>query len=354
MRQTVIAFIMSALALIAAAPCFAQSEFPQCDVRDMALIYQGGTIRVDWTPDQIAPYVTHKFADGREEWLFDGFLFLEFKDGKGYTYSPGYDKKNATRKQWEWYLDRLFEPGKSLSALDSVIGEKKRELGDPGFRHKVTLTCFVPMPGQKDWGEVDGRALDFDSLADKKTAAKWFLDQLTERFAKAGYDNLDLWGIYWIDEDMVNTGDFPKEISEYVHGKGLKFVWIPYFRAEGHQRWRDLGFDIVYHQPNYMFTSNIPLSRLDEAIDIAQKYGMAMEFEADELTMVDDKTSHRARWTDYVEAFRRRGVFERSPLAYYLDNLILLDIVNNPTPATRAMVDTLAGHIVARRHRAQR
>ena len=153
---------------------------------------------------------------------------------------------------------------------------------------------------------------------------------------------------------MVNTGDFPMEISEYVHGKGLKFVWIPYFRAEGHQRWRDLGFDIVYHQPNYMFTSNIPLSRLDEAIDIAQKYGMAMEFEADELTMVDDKTSHRARWTDYVEAFRRRGVFDRSPLAYYLDNHILLDIVNNPTPANRAMADTLAGHIVARRHRAQR
>ena len=73
-----------------------------------------------------------------------------------------------------------------------------------------------------------------------------------------------------------------------------------------------------------------------------------MEFEADELTMKDDKTSHRDRWTDYVEAFRRRGVFENSPIAYYLDNHILLDIVNNPTPANRAMADGLAGLIVAR------
>lgn len=350
MNKTLIAFLTAAL-LAVALPCHAKNGFPDCEISDLALIYQGGKMRIDWTPDQIAPWVTHKFADGREEWLFDGFLFLEFRDGMGYTYSPGYDKKNATRKQWEWYLDRLFEPGKSLSALDSVISEKKQQLGDPGFRHKIVLTCFVPMPGQKDWGEIDGKALDFDNLADKKAAAKWFLDQLQSRFENAGYKNLDLWGIYWIDEDMVNTGDFPKEISDYVHAMNLKFVWIPYFRAEGHQRWKQLGFDIVYHQPNYMFNSSIPLSRLDEAIDIALKYNMAMEFEADSFTMKDDATSHRRRWTDYVEAFSRRGVFDNSPVAYYLESHILLDIVNNPTPANRAMADSLAAYIVARHKR---
>ena len=54
------------MALLAMAmPCHAKNGFPDCEVSDMALIYQGGAMRADWTPDQIAPYITHKFADGR-------------------------------------------------------------------------------------------------------------------------------------------------------------------------------------------------------------------------------------------------------------------------------------------------
>ena len=47
------------------------------DVRDLALIYQGGVHRLDWTQEQFVPYVTHTFADGHKDWFFDGFLFLE-------------------------------------------------------------------------------------------------------------------------------------------------------------------------------------------------------------------------------------------------------------------------------------
>ena len=59
------------------------------DVRDLALIYQGGSHRIDWTLEQFVPYVTHTFADGHKDWLFDGFLFLEFNDGNGYAYASG-------------------------------------------------------------------------------------------------------------------------------------------------------------------------------------------------------------------------------------------------------------------------
>ena len=51
--------------------------YRQNKIKDLALIYQGGVHRIDWTSDQFLPYVVHQFADGHKDWLFDGFLFLE-------------------------------------------------------------------------------------------------------------------------------------------------------------------------------------------------------------------------------------------------------------------------------------
>lgn len=121
--------IIVSLSLLLGALCVMGQKFATCDVRDLALIYQGGTHRCDWTEPEIEPYVTHRFSDGSEQWIFDGFLFLEFKDARGHQFSPGYDKVNATRAEWEWYIDRLFEKEKSLHALDAVISRKKNELG---------------------------------------------------------------------------------------------------------------------------------------------------------------------------------------------------------------------------------
>ena len=101
------------------------------DVQDMALIYQGGSHRLDWTADEFRPYVVHRFADGTKDWLFDGFLFLEFKNGSGRHYTVGYEKLNARKGEWAWLLDRIFEEGKSLSALDQCITEEIAELGKP-------------------------------------------------------------------------------------------------------------------------------------------------------------------------------------------------------------------------------
>lgn len=328
----------------------ADSAFAQIGkVRDLALIFQGGMHRIDWNEQQIAPYVTHKFANGNEDWLFDGFLFLEFKDGRGVQLSPGYDTINATKDIWEWYLDRLFEKNKSLDALNTVIRQKKALIGDPGFKHKVALTAVVPFSGQTDWGELDGVKLDFNNTEDQKTAMRWFINQLTERFAAAGYENLELYGIYWIDEDMVHTNDFPREIKDYIHGKGLEFIWIPYYNAPGTKRWKSLGFDIAYQQPNHFFSRDVPDSRLDEAIDLALAYNMGVQFETDEKALSQDPDSYRDRMLKYLDVFERRGVFEKAPVSYYTGYHLFTDMVEHPSPENQAIMDRLARHIVNRR-----
>ena len=98
------------------------------DVRDLALIYQGGSHRIEWTQDQFVPYVTHTFADGHKDWLFDGFLFLEFNDGQGYAYASGggekkgdmpmlraEGKRKPARRNGSGFLDVSLKKGSRLT-----------------------------------------------------------------------------------------------------------------------------------------------------------------------------------------------------------------------------------------------
>ena len=156
--------------------------YKQTDISDMVLIYQGGAHRMDWTADQFLPYVVHQNADGNKNWLFDGFLFLEFKDGKGRCYASRYEKLPARKQEWIWLMDRVFEKGKSLYALNECIQSQVKEIGTPSFRHKVVIGLPEPIPDQKDWGTLDGQSLDFSNDADKLKACRWYIDELTKRF----------------------------------------------------------------------------------------------------------------------------------------------------------------------------
>ena len=321
-------------------------EFATFEVRDMALIYQGGAHRIDWTEEQIRPYVIHEFDDGTEEWLYDGYLFLDFKDGKGYGYAPGYASYNARKTEWEWYLGRLFERGKSLDALDKVITKGKADLGDPGFRHKIVLTILVPIDGQKDWGELDGKALDFDKFRDRKKAAMWFINELITQFKAQNYQNLDLIGFYWVAE-AANESALPPYIANDIHELGYKFVWIPYWNAKGAADWQSCGFDIAYQQPNYFFDREVPLTRFNEMLPFAKDNHMGVEYECDERALTDFNYTLRMR--SYTEAFETNDVFETAAVAHYTGSHLLLDVYNDPQPNPKAEVDKYASIIIKRR-----
>ena len=319
-------------------------------IRDLALIYQGGNHRIDWTEDQFVPYVTHTFADGRKEWLFDGFLFLEFTDGKGGTFCYGYTKKYAKRKDWEWLLNRIFEKGKGLDALDKCIESQKKEIGNPPFKHKIVLSLVVPLPNQTNWGRLNGMKMNFKYQTDKIRAVKWYIDQLTARFNAAGYKNLELEGFYWLDEDMATCKDLPKYISGYIHDMGKKFMWIPYWNALGYRYWKELGFDIVYQQPNHFFARKIPDIRLDNACKRGQQYGMGMEFECDSRALIaGGEKSLYSRMEAYINAFERHGVYQNSAIAYYLGSYALLDFFKSTAEKDKQLVDRFAKLIVDRR-----
>ncbi len=327
----------------------ASLEYPKNAIRDLALIWQGGERRIDWTEDQFVPYVQHTFADGSREWTFDGFLFLESDRNPDIRYFPWAGHEGATKADWEWYLNRLFEKGKSLDALDKCISRLKKEIGEPGFKHQIMLTQLVPIRNNKHWGKLNGKKLDFSNTDDQIAACQWFIDQLISRFNKAGYKNLELNGIYWLDEDMCHTDGFPRHIAPYIHSKGLQFAWIPYFKGRGYEKWRELGFDIAYQQPGHYFDRSTPDKRLDEACDVSLVNGMGLEFECESSAMSQAPDSKMDRMQAYIDAFERHGVWDTSAVAYYTGSKALLDMFENPSPENQLITDRLCRIIVDRR-----
>ncbi|MCI1779888.1 MAG: DUF4855 domain-containing protein [Bacteroidales bacterium] len=331
--------------------CGKQKKYARTSINDLVLIYQGGTNRLDWTEEQFAPYVLHTFADGHKDWFFDGFLFLEFANGQGVSYATGYAPKSAVKTDWEWLLDRIFEKGKSLSALDRCIDSIKNQIGTPGFKHKIVLGLPMPRGGQEDWGELNGKKLSFSLRQDQLEAEYWYIDQLLKRFNSAKYNNLELYGFYWVEEDNIASKGITVPISSYIHSKNKLFCWIPYWKARGFEKWKELGFDIAYQQPNYYFDKKISIERLKQACDTASKYNMGMEMEFDKRSLHDTTDSYYSRFKDYINSFDETGVFASSSIAYYCGGDGILKMYESNNTKDREIMDDLARHVTERRNR---
>lgn len=320
-------------------------------VSDMALIYQGGTHRPQWTEDELRPYVVHTFADGHTDWFFDSFLFFEFTNNWQVAFGSDYGTRNARKSDWEWLLNRIFEKGKSLDALNSCIERYKTIIGEPPFKHKIVLGLVSPITGQSDWGSLDGVALDFSIRNHQVKAAKWYIDQLTERFNEGAYSNLELIGFYWLEESTAKCGDLPKDISQYIHQQDKRFYWIPYWNAQGYNLWRSLGFDTAFLQPNHFFNKTITDDRLDAACRAANRFGLGLEMEFDSNVLYEKEDSYFSRLESYINAFEAHGVFEQSSIAYYSGTKGILDMYRSPAIENTLILDRIAHHVSDRRSR---
>ncbi len=371
--RTIKNILAAAALLLSAAPiCLADDNVNRYGadpkISDLALIYAGNTHRPDWTKVQLEPYVTHVYADGSEDWLFDGFLFLEFSKGD-IAYQNGLKLEPANQEEWKELLDMYFAPGLKLHALDELISDKKAVLGQPPLRHKVVITCIAPTKLPKgtwsrdSWGKVNNKSLRFISKSDRVKAVQWYIDTLLEMWEQAGFENLDLEGVYWVEEGLYTNGEIIPEINEYIHSKGLKSYWIPYYRDNQAywSKWADpYGFDMVYLQPNYAFYNSatgqvFPYSLLTETIDTAKAYGMGLELEFE--TQGASNALHSANpelhqhINDYMDEFEKRGVFDEAGVAYYSGTQGMIHMANSRDSVDHATIDRLARYVAKRQQK---
>lgn len=299
------------------------------NITDLALIYQGGIKRLDWNKEQLQPHVSWiNPSSQKEEWLFDGFLFLEFRDFRGNIFANGYGGEPASKEVLDWYLDRIFEKNLSVDALDQVIGETINRIGKPQKMRQVILTIPEPIRGYKNWGVLNGKKLDFDIEEDRLAAAQYFIDKLLERWNKGNFKNITLAGFYWVAEEVHNENkSLVMNTKEYIHKKNKKFYWIPWWKSPGSPSWKDC-FDVAYQQPNHFFNKSVPDSRLDEACEFACEHNMGLEMEWD-VRVWTDKAAFLPRMNAYLDYFEKHEVIKNAAIAHYMDGEGLYAMTKN-------------------------
>lgn len=285
---------------------------------DLVLIYDGGIHRnIKWDKNHFSPYVSTLKSE-KHTLLFDGFLFLEIKDGKGRGFASGYEKLAARKTEWTALLENYFSEGNAIHALNAQLEDVflSGKIADELDKRKVVLALPEPIPNQTDWGELDGISLNFSNKKDRLKACKWYIDYAEQLFKKANFNYVELVGFYWLAEEATNSRDLAKDVAAFIYKKDYDFYWIPYFNSDGYQEWKSLGFNQVYYQPNYFFNEKVPFTQLQEACERARNNQMNMEVEFDERVLKNSKDWGQ-RLNDYLDVFEKNGVFDSLKVAYY-------------------------------------
>lgn len=326
-------------------------KYGKTNIADLVLIYHGGAHRrMEWTKDQFVPYVVHQNLQGKKDWLFDGFLFTEFLDGKGHHFAHGNGTTELARRQeWEWLMERQFEKDRGFSALDQCIGEQIKEMGNPPFKHKLVVVIPVPEKIQKDWGNLD-RPMDFSRPEDRIEACKWYIDRFLNRYQKEGFQHLDLEGFYWVSEKDSAYRDILVQVGDYIRSKNLKLYWIPYWTAAGFDNWKTDKFDFAYIQPNYFFKNTVNYERLDATCAFAKGTNMGLEMEFDERALADAPESKRNRLISYIRAFEENDVFKEASVAWYQGGATIYEFYRSKNPLDKEIMDRLAKIIIQRKN----
>ena len=344
------------------------------EVCDVCLIYSGDSSRPKWDKMHLRPYLTHKYADGHRDWFYDAFLFNESHLGSAVLGNSKGGQQAATKEEWLQYLDNLFENGHDLRMLDDMITDYKKEIGEPPLRHKVIIgTCCPAKDGSNggaewadiNWGTVNGEKMDFSKKSNRIKATEWFIDEIIRKFDEANFVNIDLAGIYWVEESLYSNGDIVADINDYIHSKGLRSYWIPYWsnNDEYAHNWdRKYHFDLAWRQPNYFFYTTVgnrtilpPHKQLVEAIEDSKKYGLGLELEfetqgkSNGLNETDPKMHQRL--IDYIDEFENQGVWDEAGVAHYSGTQGFYHMAISPDPVNQATIDRLAT-IVAKRQKA--
>lgn len=296
----------------------------------------------DWLPADFVPYVAHLDWDGvPDDTFFDSFLFLGLKSHRTRAFDGEREQDQAALwLDWQWYLDRIFTPGKQIDALDKTVAAVADYLKLPDYR--VNVYIMIPYPSHKvtDFGHPDG-TMGGDSLlpVEKRLEiVQWYVDEVLTRWERLAPDRLNLAGFYWVqehinpavpDEDRLVRGSV-----QYVQEKGYKIGWIPWSGAMLATRWEAYDFDWGIIQPNHMFMDRPNM--IETAVQRGQTAKMGIEIELDGRVRQPDGEK---RLYDYLNAGVQYGYMTGAMLGYYQDLDMLLRLYHEDEGHRRHMYD---------------
>lgn len=303
-------------------------------IQDLVLVYvpnNQGQINSKY----LSPYVSYLDGNGLSmEWLFDSFLFLAISSDPSMSWTFW---EHTTVGDWRWWINKIFEKGSQVDALNTEIERVKKVLGRPS-RRGVILSVPYPSPTVDDFGmrSEDGSPLNFvastgrenRSAAHRLEASLWFVDEVIARWESRSYNNLELLGFYWFQEELLE-GDFElvNGVADHLHERGYKLYWIPYNSeknieaAEAYDR-GELRFDYLWLQPNYAFRDRATspwkeLRDLDGIARVVNELNASIEIEVDEHLFLSGDIAALNNFYHYLDG-GLTYLYMNKPLAYYV------------------------------------
>ncbi len=289
----------------------------------------------------LMPYVAYHDLNGNiKDFFFDSYLFLPCNTTapSGATIHGGTNNPTYAT-DWIDYVDDTFYEGKNVDALDTAMGNAKTALGNTDKKAGVFFSILYPSYTQRSFGTLGGRSLNLSRKSDRQYAIKWIIDEQLNRFNDAGYTNLDLVGFYWLEEQIYSNYDssMMNYAADYLHSLGLKFIWIPYYQADGYSEWDSYGFDLACMQPNLFWMTTPDYERVNDCATQCAKYGMSMQIEVSANVTASE---YYYRYLTYLEGGINSGAIN-SVKMYYQDGkpAVFYNACYSQNPSYRSVYD---------------
>ena len=340
-----------------------------------------------WDAARFAPHVSWKAPDGSEQWLFEGFLFLEGSDwmhGRTFVLGPG---KSATKEQWQYQLDLWLGKEGCVSELEKACASVASRIGEPPSRRGVVIgipdaIMFETFSDKQSSTAYWGDGLDFASVDDRLKALYWYIDSARKMFAALAPKYLELSGFYITSEEIYlpwdidvnckykNWDEIAPALADYCHAKGEGLYWIPYHMGPGYQYWKDLGIDQAWMQPNWYWDHKAGEKHpFDKTLSAIREYGMGMELEMEysavkaemgpgvkgpdsegRLTFTsEDVPALQDRVRHYMKAYKDAGLYGSGSIALYSGSNALTQLASSPEASDRALYDELCRFVLGNR-----
>ena len=341
-----------------------------------------------WDEKRFAPHVSYVDKGGREHWLFEAFLGIEGEvQGRNMVMYIGTSKthKSADKECWQYLLDYWLGPGGCVAALDRQIAAVKERIGEPPTPRQFVLVAPDPIKYQvftdptsstTYWGSISGRTLDFSFVQDRIRAYLWYMDRAREMWDELSPKNIEFAGFYILSEDLVATPDgwnyankqwdiILEEVHEHLDNRNEGLYWIPYYMASGYNIWKRLGITMAWMQPNH-YWDDAGVKNMDSSFGAMRRFGMGMELEF-EYSMVlevmkrglkgpdaegnmtytvEDVPMLRERFRDYMEWYRKYGLYGVNPIALYSGSNALYQLYVSSEPEDREIYHELCQFII--------
>lgn len=283
-------------------------------IKSICLMYTA----TNYTPDVIKPYFAYIDKTGKAvDTMFDSMLFLGMPVTSS---SDGFMRQNDMKS----FVSVALGANTNISALDTVVGEMKGELG-LGDDFKYPIFFSVPNIGiySDSFGEIDGKNVSSNSLSERSDIVKWYIDYVEEQFNAREFENVTLKGFYWFSESIdyalsTYESDLVAYFNDYSHGKGYKTMWIPFYSAAGIDEAKDLGFDSVTMQSGHAFEGGAEVGTptaqaCKDAATTVKRFGLnGLEFEVD-----CNVKEYSKRFEKYVSAAYGAGLMEKGMITMY-------------------------------------